>query len=115
MRGSVLSKSKKPDYIEVFGYKIPRWPVCSMGELEALEAYHRTPGATETGAALVAIAAAIRYRLGEDVAPDDLRRKPADANAIRNAIEALTASYPRGDDSAKNAPEGARTGTESAP
>ncbi len=102
MRGSLLSKSKKPDYIEVFGYKIPNWPVCSMGELEALEAYHRKPGATETGAALAAIAAAIRYRLGEDVTSDDLRRKPADAAAIRNAIEALTASYPKGEEQEKN-------------
>jgi len=103
MRGSVLSKSKKSDYIEVFGYKIPRWPVCSMGELEELEYYHRQPEATETGAALVAIAAAIRYRLGEPVTPDDLRSKPADPESVRRAIEALAASYPRGDQQAKNA------------
>ena len=95
---SQSKKREKRDYIEVFGYKIPAWPVCSMGELEALEAYHRSPGATETGAALVAIAAAIRYRLGEEVHPEDLRRKPVDPASIRHAIEALTASYPTGEE-----------------
>jgi len=64
-----------------------------MGELEALEAYMRQPGATETGAAIHMIAAAIRYRLGEDVSADDLRKMPVDnPESIRVAIERLSAS-----------------------